>query len=109
MNTSGVSDTIIHSIIRVCLDFKTVRRVLLYGSRARGDYQQGSDIDIAIDAPMMDDKEFARLWNALDDLPIIYTMDIVHLQSLKNQRLLDAIHHDGRVLWSERESPQAGH
>ena len=99
MNTSGVSDTIIQSIITTCLNFPTVHRVLLYGSRARGDYQQGSDIDIAIDAPSMDSNEFSRLWNALDDLPIIYSMDIVHLQSLKNQPLLNAIRRDERVLW----------
>ena len=99
MNTSGVSDTIIQNIISTCVNFTTVKRVLLYGSRARGDYQQGSDIDIAIDAPMMDANEFSRLWNALDDLPIIYSMDIVHLQSLKNPSLLNAIHQDERVLW----------
>ena len=99
MNTSGVSDTIIQSIVATCQNFPTVQRVLLYGSRARGDYQQGSDIDIAIDAPLMDDNEFSILWNALDDLPIIYSMDIVHLQSLKNKQLINAIDRDERVLW----------
>jgi proline iminopeptidase len=98
MNQSGISEKTLQTIITTCLGFPTVKRVILYGSRARGDYKHGSDIDIAIDAPEMSDKEFSRLWNSLDDLPIIYTMDIVHLQALKNQPLLDAIRQDGRVI-----------
>lgn len=98
MNPSGISDQILQSIIQTCMVFPSVKRVILYGSRARGDYRNGSDIDIAIDAPEMSDIEFSRLWNSLDDLPIIYTMDIVHLQSLKNEALLDAIRQEGHVI-----------
>ncbi len=98
MNQSGIGDNILQAIIATCMNFPTVKRVILYGSRARGDYKNGSDIDIAIDAPEMSDREFSRLWNSLDDLPIIYTMDIVHLQSLKNELLLDAIRQEGRVI-----------
>lgn len=98
MIQSGISEKILQTIIRSCMDFPQVKRIILYGSRARGDYKQGSDIDIAIDAPKMTEKEFSRLWNELDDLPIIYTMDIVHLQALKNQPLLDSINREGRVI-----------
>ncbi len=71
----------------------------IYGSRSRGDFRQGSDIDMAVDAPNMDEKVFAQLWNAVDDLPIIYPMDVVHLQSIENQQLLVEIERDGLVLW----------
>lgn len=99
MNVTGVSDALWDMIINVCTSFSSVKRIIVYGSRARGDYRTGSDIDIAIDAPNMTDAEFSRLWNSLDDLPIIYTMDIVHLQGLKNQPLLEAIAKEGRVIW----------
>lgn len=95
MSSSGVSAEILQSIITTCQSFPNVKRVILYGSRSRGDYKTGSDIDIAIDAPNMTAREFSNLWNTLDDLPIIYTMDVVHLQSLTNQALLNAITHDG--------------
>ena len=98
MNQSGISEKILQIIIATCMNFPTVKRVILYGSRSRGDYRNGSDIDIAIDAPQMTDKDFSGLWNSLDDLPIIYTMDIVHLQSLTNELLLDAIRQEGRVI-----------
>lgn len=106
MNSSGISDQTLQAIINTCTTFPSVKRVILYGSRARGDYRNGSDIDIAIDAPEMSDKEFSRLWNSLDDLPIIYTMDIVQLQSLKNEQLLDAIRQEGRVIWGQLSQRQ---
>jgi proline iminopeptidase len=99
MNRIGdISEAILESIITVCFTYNDVKALILYGSRARGDYKQGSDIDIAIDAPQMSSKEFAQLWNALDDLPIIFPMDIVHLQSIKNELFLNAIRRDGIVI-----------
>ena len=95
INQYGISEKIWQLILTTCFSYPHVVRVILYGSRARGDYRQGSDIDISIDAPLMTDKEFSVLWNALDDLPIIFSLDIVHLQALKNKELLSAITTDG--------------
>ena len=87
----GVSQSIWRQILKTCFSFPDVKRVILYGSRATGSYRQGSDIDLAIDAPLMTDREFAQLWNAVDDLPIVFSMDVVHLQKLQNEALLQAI------------------
>ena len=72
MTRYGVSDAIWRQILDTCVRFPEVERVILYGSRARGDDGVGSDIDLAIDAPNMPHQTFALLWNALDDLPIIF-------------------------------------
>jgi predicted nucleotidyltransferase len=95
LNTYGISDEIWKMILSTCFSYPQVTQVILYGSRAREDYRQGSDIDIAIDAPLMTINEFSTLWNALDDLPLIFSLDIVHLQTLKNKHLIQAIHEDG--------------
>ena len=98
MTRYGVSDAIWQHILGVCARFSEIEHVILYGSRARGDDGTGSDIDLAIDAPDMSSQTFAVLWNALDDLPIIFPMDVVHVQSLKNKQLLQAIQREGVVL-----------
>lgn len=97
MKPFGIDDKVWQQILDVCFGFSTVHRVLVYGSRARGDYREGSDIDLAIDAPQMNSQVFAQLWNALDDLPIIFKLDVVHLQALKNKDLLEAIQRDEMV------------
>ena len=98
MNPYGVHSKIWKAILDGCFHYPQVSSVILYGSRARGDFKQGSDIDIAIDAPAMSSTQFSALWNALDELPIVYSLDIVHLQQLKNPTLLDAIKKDGIVI-----------
>ena len=95
MNQYGLEETIWTQILNTCFGFPGVKKIILYGSRARGDYRQGSDIDIAIDAPDMTSREFSQIWNAVDDLPIIYTFDILHLQALTNEPLLKAIRQEG--------------
>ena len=70
MNQYGLDEKIWKQILATCFTDANVDAVILYGSRARGDYKQGSDIDIAIDAPHMTDRAFAMLWNCL-----LYTSD----------------------------------
>ena len=95
MTPYGISEKIWTMLLKTCFNFKSVDRIILYGSRARSDYHIGSDIDIAIDAPGMSSQEFSRLWNALDDLPLVFKLDVVHLQTLQNPQLLHAIHTEG--------------
>ena len=47
----------------------------------------------------MTERQFALLLNAIDDLPIVFPMDVVHLQQLENPTLLQAIQERGIVLW----------
>jgi len=59
--------------------------VILYGSYARGDYNECSDVDIMIIADVNDGEQQAmrsKLYNPIDDLDIEYeTITSIHLQS----------------------------
>ena len=68
----GFSKAILQQLVNVIHQYPEVKRALIYGSRARGDYKTGSDIDIAVDAPAMSDKRFAALWNDIQSLPVVY-------------------------------------
>lgn len=93
----GIASDLWTSLLTICFNCPSVDRVILYGSRARGDFQEGSDIDLAVDASNMSAREFSVLWNALDDLPIIFKQDVVHLQALTNDALRQAINKEGHV------------
>ncbi|MFZ4077405.1 MAG: nucleotidyltransferase family protein [Legionellaceae bacterium] len=95
MTPYGIHETLWNNILTTCFNFKSVDHVILFGSRARYDFHEGSDIDIAIDAPRMSAHEFSQLWNTLDDLPLIFKLDVIHLQALSNPSLLDAIKKEG--------------
>lgn len=67
---------------------------IVFGSRARGDYKNNSDIDIAINGDIQQEKQYEIL-NAFDLLDIPYMIDIIFTCKVKKQELLDSIKRDG--------------
>ena len=76
--------------------FPEIEQVLIYGSRARGSASPAADFDLAIVAPRLSDPRFSALWNALDALPLIFKLDVVHFDRLPDGPLRQNILADGR-------------
>lgn len=95
---SGLSPQITESIKAEVKRFPEVRAAYLFGSRARGDFRDQSDIDIAIDAPTMTASHFAQLWNAIDALPIAFPLDCVWLQAMPASPLKSMVQRDAVAL-----------
>lgn len=66
----------------------------VFGSRARGDYKNNSDIDIAIEGNI-DRKEKFNILDDFDKLDIPYTMDIVFIQDINKKEFLESIIKEG--------------
>ncbi len=72
--------------------------VILFGSRARGDYSRVSDFDIGIiPEKSLDKKKLVLLKEKIDDLNIPYTVDVVDLSKVTDAFREKALR-DG-VLW----------
>ena len=74
------------------------KRVILFGSRARGTNYPKSDIDLAIegcpDFPALEDRLQEELWSLL-------RLDIVNLDARVSDGLRQEIARDGKVLYEE--------
>lgn len=103
--TNGLSRGVLTELQAVFARYPMVERVLLFGSRATGFAKPGSDIDLAVIAPGMSQREFSRLWNELEDLPLVYTLDILHWDQLTQDALKAKILTEGQVLYIAREKP----
>jgi predicted nucleotidyltransferase len=57
-----------------------VRRVVLFGSRARGDAAARSDVDLALDAPTLPQADWLRLWADAQEADTLYHVDLVRLE-----------------------------
>ena len=55
------------------------RRLVLFGSRARGDNRYNSDVDLAVYG--MPEGNRANFWMDCEDLPTLLKFDIVHTRS----------------------------
>lgn len=80
VNTFGLPKRWFERATGLLASHPKVERILVFGSRARGDFRPTSDLDLALDAPNMTHSEFARLHLEFDELPFILKTDLVWLQ-----------------------------
>ncbi|MES2388510.1 MAG: nucleotidyltransferase domain-containing protein [Bacteroidota bacterium] len=94
----GIEDEYWAKIIPIISSIPEVEALVLFGSRAKGNFKPASDIDLAIfgDIP---DRSRTKIWNKLDDLYIIWTIDTVYMHDLKHEGLRRHIQVVGKVLY----------
>ena len=95
----GISAEICATLVQVFARFGTIEKVFLFGSRAKNTYKNGSDIDLAVFSSKMSGAEFSNLWNQIDALPIIFTIDILHWDALTNLALKEKIVSEGQLFY----------
>jgi predicted nucleotidyltransferase len=77
-----------------------VERIILYGSRARGDNRIFSDIDLAIDCPRATNSDWHMLKDIVDDADTLLPIDCVRFDILDEHDPLKLnIAHDGVVIF----------
>ncbi|KIH75638.1 Predicted nucleotidyltransferase [Geoalkalibacter ferrihydriticus] len=89
-------------IISVFQKFPEVERVVIYGSRAKGNYRPASDIDLTI-MNRVGWQTFLSIENALDDVLLPYKIDLSIYDQIDNPDLVDHIQRVGTVFY-EKES-----
>lgn len=70
------------------------KEVILFGSRAKGTAYKKSDIDIAVTGV----KDFNRLQEEIEDLPTLYSVDLIDLDACENKLLKEDILNYGRKI-----------
>lgn len=73
------------------------KRLVLFGSRARGDNRYNSDIDLAVYG--MPEGNQAEFWLDCEELPTLLKFDIVHIKDGMNLAFLANIEKDGVNLY----------
>ncbi|MDY0220195.1 MAG: nucleotidyltransferase domain-containing protein [Desulfobacterium sp.] len=97
----GLKPETIAIIIKEISSFKEISHAVVFGSRAKGNYKKGSDIDIAIKGHQITDDTVVRLSTRLNqEAPIPYFVDVVHYEGITNRELVDHIDRVGKIFWS---------
>lgn len=74
-------------------------KIILFGSRARGDNHARSDIDLAIYG--MGESNQSKFWSEIDDLPTLLKFDLVHVNNSTDLELLKNIEKDGVLIYEQ--------
>ena len=95
----GLSNKTIQAITDVFRQYPKIKKVVLYGSRAKGTHKHSSDIDLTIISDSLEFNEFQQLQIALDDLMLPYIIDLSMYKDISHKELIDHIQRVGVVFY----------
>jgi predicted nucleotidyltransferase len=101
----GLSADTVKRIVTVLARYPEIEKAVLYGSRAKGSYRNGSDIDLTLFGDGLNFSLLTRLNNELDDLPLPYKVDLSLFANLTHPELIDHIRRVGVVLYEKPPVP----
>lgn len=88
----GLNDDLMGNLAQVLRSYPEVKRAVIFGSRARGDYRYNSDIDLAV---YTEGSPSAGLYLDLDEASGIYKLDFIDMSHLVNEKLRQHIEAEG--------------
>ncbi|TAN00972.1 MAG: nucleotidyltransferase domain-containing protein [Chitinophagaceae bacterium] len=103
-NNFGLREKDMQYMMQLFQSYPAVEKVILYGSRARGDFRLGSDVDLALAGPTISSKDVMRIHSKLEeDSPIPLGFDVVHYDTIENQILKKLIIEEGVFIYQKQE------
>ncbi len=97
----GLRPGILEKLNSLFISHPEIDTVVLYGSRAKGTYHPGSDIDITIKSEHCNDSLVGKLAEEIDDLLLPYSFDISLWSQIDNPDLLAHIERVGIVMYQK--------
>lgn len=97
----GLPPATLEKLNSVFTQHNAIDSVLIYGSRAKGNYRTGSDIDLCVKSGEISFTEFMHMENQIDDLMLPYTVDLSQYKQLNNAELIANIDRVGVVIYAK--------
>jgi len=72
---------------------------LIFGSRSKGNYRAGSDIDLAVIGSNIEYSQLLNILCEIDDLELLYSVDLLDYQKKKGTPIGDHIDRVGQVFY----------
>lgn len=108
MENVGLTARNINIITAILATQPEVEKVIIYGSRARGDYRLGSDIDLTLAGKDLTPLILAKIAQALDDSDSPYLVDLSIYPNLTYLPLVENIRREGQLFY-QRENNEINH
>jgi predicted nucleotidyltransferase len=101
----GLTGETVVQIHNVLAQFPEVEKAVLYGSRAKGNYKSGSDVDLTLMGAAVTSKILGQIRGELEDGLLPYTFDISIFSEITQADLLDHIRRVGVVFYEKKPLP----
>ncbi|MGE4542318.1 MAG: nucleotidyltransferase domain-containing protein [Bacteroidales bacterium] len=95
----GLDEDLRSKFNKVFASFPEIEKVIIYGSRAKGNYREGSDIDLCLVGDDLNEAIRKRVWLMLDELNTPYLIDLSVFNQLESEGLIDHIQRVGAIFY----------
>lgn len=102
--TFGLARITLDKLESVFHKHDSIESVIIYGSRAKGNYKVGSDIDLTIKGSILPFSELMQVEDQIDDLFLPYRVDLSQYETLKNTNLIDHINRVGVIIYNKDQA-----
>jgi len=105
MNTQyfGLPATAVEKIRAVFARHPQVEKAVLYGSRAKGNHRNGSDIDLTLYGDRLSHRILLKIMGELDELLLPWMIDLSIFASLDHDKLIEHIERAGVIFYVRAE------
>jgi predicted nucleotidyltransferase len=101
----GLKENVIRNIMAVLARYPQVDRAILYGSRAKGNYKNGSDIDLTLrGGPDLTLKVLYKIMDDLDDLLLPYIIDLSIFDTIHDPDVIEHIQRVGVTFYDRNQT-----
>ena len=98
----GLSDKEFDEMTAIFGKFKNLEKVILYGSRAKGNYKKFSDVDITLEGDNLTLADLFQIQDLLYESDLPYMYDVSIFSSITNPDLIDHIRRRGIEIWERK-------
>ena len=98
----GLLERDLKFILEAISGYSEIEEVIIFGSRAMGNYKKGSDIDLALKGEKVDQRVVRRLSDELEEeYPLPYFFDIVNYNEIEDKEFKYHIDSVGKIIWKK--------
>ena len=103
----GLTATTVERISGVLARHPQVEKAVIYGSRAKGNYRNGSDIDLTLFGTSLDWREQMVIVDELDELLLPYMIDLSIFDKLDHGELREHIERVGQEFYHRQAAAES--
>jgi len=105
----GLNESTIERIHAVFVKYPQVEKAVLYGSRAKGNYRNGSDIDLTLfGSADLTLEALHKIMGEIDGLLLPYTMDLSIFNQISDRDVIEHIQRVGVPFYEKQQQQVNG-
>ncbi|MFD2759922.1 nucleotidyltransferase family protein [Lentibacillus juripiscarius] len=97
----NISERFVNELVNYCSSNHGISQVILFGSRARGDFHPNSDIDLAIRTKNTSHSEQNIMEDRIQEMSTHLKLDIVFMNRLTKKDLISNINQEGVIIYEK--------